>query len=216
MATPDAPELVAPIWERQPGETPTAYEMFRTFRSIPLEQRTIAEAVRRRAADGLGGKARYAEHLHSRWRWADRARAHDSWVETIRRDERERGVRADERLRHAREEELLEMEYDLGMKMMRRAQTVIDLPVVKVQRDVLDEDGTTVHRTIVMPLQRASLRDAASLMLTADRRIRLALGLYGDPARHPTPEPGIEDTSDVDAWLAETTREPMAVQELEE
>jgi hypothetical protein len=95
------------------------------------------------------------------------------------------------------------------MKMLRRAESVIDLPVVRVQRDVMDEDGLTVHRTIIEPLQRASLRDAASLMLTADRRIRLALGLYGDPARHPTPEGGVEDTSDVDAWLAETTRQPI-------
>jgi hypothetical protein len=118
-------------------------------------------------------------------------------------------VRADERLRAERERDLIEREYTLATKMLRRAETVVDLPVVRVERDVLDEDGLTVHRTVIQPLQRASLRDAATLALVASRRARLALGLFGDPARHPTPEAGVEDTSDVDAWLAETTRQPL-------
>jgi hypothetical protein len=93
--------------------------------------------------------------------------------------------------------------------MLRRSRTVIDLPVVTVQRDVVDEDGMTVHRTVINPIERLTLRDAAATFLTASRRARLVLDMYGDPARTPTPENGVEDTSDVDAWLAETTREPM-------
>lgn len=203
-------ELVAPIWERQPGETFAAYEFFRVFRDLPASGRTLAEACRRHNKRSEV----YASQLNVKWRWLDRARAHDAWVESIRRDERERGVRADERLKMQRQKELQELEYELAVKALRRAGTVMDLPVVRVQRDVLDDDGTIVHRTIIEPLQRASLRDAAQLLLTGSKRARLVLDMYGDPARHPTPEAGVEDTSDVDAWLAETTREPLAEDEV--
>jgi hypothetical protein len=198
-------DLEAPIWERQPGESSAAYEFFRAFRNLPPAERSLAEACRRH---GKRSEV-YASKLNVRWRWLDRARAHDAWIESIRRDERERGVRADERLKMQRQKELQELEYETALRMLRRSRTVIDLPVVTVQRDVVDEDGMTVHRTVINPIERLTLRDAAATFLTASRRARLVLDMYGDPARTPTPENGVEDTSDVDAWLAETTREPM-------
>src|SRR5688500_11830073 len=93
-------------WERGPKEPAKAYAAFRTYRDMhPSVRSSMA------TAEAIGHTSeRTCEEWSARYAWVERAKAYDSWVETIRRDERERGYRDEERLQFQRRRELVEQE----------------------------------------------------------------------------------------------------------
>ncbi len=190
------------VWERQPGETDKAYAAFVLYRDMHPSSRTM-DAVR----ETLGQRTvRGLELWSSRFAWLERVKAYDAWVETIRRDERERGYREDERLKFQRRRELVETEMTIVTKAMERVQQGLSGPMFR-QKVV---DGETGQVTIIEPT-KWTFRDLAAVFVLADRRGRLALEMFGDAARAPTPEPEGAGTSDVERYI-----EGMITEALEE
>lgn len=63
---------IAP-WEAQPGESLTAYGLFRQFLALPVEERSIANFIK---ATGVSHKSAYRySSIHN---WIDRAKAYEN------------------------------------------------------------------------------------------------------------------------------------------
>ncbi|SMF96053.1 hypothetical protein SAMN02949497_3433 [Methylomagnum ishizawai] len=84
-------------WERQPGESETAYAAFRRYRDMPMGERSIRRSV---GEDASAVKVRRAEQWSVDFRWVERAAAYTDHLDRIARQERERAIRDMER-RHA-------------------------------------------------------------------------------------------------------------------
>lgn len=181
-----------PIWERQPGETDKAYAAFRLYRDMNPSTRSIT------AARQQSGKTsdRQWEEWSGKYAWVERAAAYDAWSDTIRRDERERGFREEERLRFQRRRELVETELNIAKTAMERVTQGLQGPMWR--KRVTDPESGSV--TIIEPT-KWTFRDLAAVFVLADRRARLALEMFGDAARAPTPEPEGAGTSDVDRYI---------------
>jgi hypothetical protein len=89
------PELVAPVWKRQKGETSAQYSRFAKYRDYPREERTLARLSRElhRDAKTIGMAAK-------RWRWAERVDLWDAHLEEIAVRAQEKAV-AEMNERHA-------------------------------------------------------------------------------------------------------------------
>lgn len=191
-----------PVWERQPGETEQAYKLFRAYRDMGPAARTM-ERVREQA--GLRPSSlRRIQRQASAHAWVERAAAYDAWTETIRRDERERGFREEERLRFQQRRELVNKELDISTKALDRVMEGLQGPMWR-QKRVDTETGAV---TIIEPT-RWTFRDLAAVFVLADRRARLALEMFGDAARAPTPEPEGAGTSDVDRFIDTMVKEAL-------
>lgn len=180
-----------PVWERQPGETDKAYAAFRMFRDMHPSSREMKAAA---LAAGYRS-VRAVEAWAKRYAWTDRCAAYDAWVDTIRRDERERGFREDERLKFQRRRDLVETELTIVTKAMERVSQGLQGPMWR--QKIVGEDG---HITIIEPT-RWTFRDLIAAFTLADRRGRLALEMFGDAARAPTPEPEGAGTTDVERYV---------------
>ena len=181
-------------WERQPGETDKAYAAFRLYRDQHPSNRTMEAA--REALGKASGYLRVLEEWSSRYAWVERVKAYDAWVDTIRRDERERGFRDEERLRFQRRRELVEREQRIADRALSRVEQALAGPMFR--KTIKDTENGSI--TIIEPTNW-SFKDLASVFVLADRRARLALDMFGDPARAPTPEPEGAGTSDVDRYI---------------
>jgi hypothetical protein len=74
-------QLREPLWKRQPGETVIAYASFRAFRDLKPGERSIARVCRE-----LGKNVTMMEDRALRWRWRERAMAHDERLDAIALD----------------------------------------------------------------------------------------------------------------------------------
>lgn len=189
-----------PNWERLPGETDKAYAAFRMYRDMHPTVRSIAEVARQRHESGNSTTYGWSE----KYGWAERARAYDAWTETIRRDERERGFREEERLRFQRRRDLVEKELDIASKALERVQQGLAGPMFR--RTIKDTENGSI--TIIEPT-KWTFRDLAAVFTLADRRARLALEMFGDAARAPTPEPEGAGTSDVERYIEGLLQEAL-------
>lgn len=94
---------LSPPWERQPGETSTAFAAFCEYRDIPHAERSVAELLRLRNARGArkrGGSSLVVGHVQawcSKQQWVDRAAAWDG-----EKDRRKREAAAHELIEMAR------------------------------------------------------------------------------------------------------------------
>lgn len=188
-----------PAWEQQDGEPGKAYAAFRLYRDMGPTSRSIAKVAEQR---GERGSTSRTSLWSSKWRWVERAAAYDAWVDVIRRDERERGFREEERLRFQQRRELIQSELDISRKALERVKQGLAGPMFR-QRIV--EDGRV---TIIEPT-KWTFRDLAAVFVLADRRARLALEMFGDAARAPTPEPEGAGTSDVERYIEGLIKESM-------
>ena len=79
-----------PLCERQPYETSRSYELFCTYRDMGTER-----SLRKMKASVNGSPSvRRLQVLSARWKWVDRARAYDDYVERERRVQQEKERRA--------------------------------------------------------------------------------------------------------------------------
>jgi hypothetical protein len=76
-------------WQRQPGESARAYELFCMYRDLPPRERSIARLVSDLVGDGQATKGRRrgdVERLSARWQWPARAAAWDDEIDRKRRE----------------------------------------------------------------------------------------------------------------------------------
>jgi hypothetical protein len=88
----------------------------------------------------------------------------------------------------------VDKELAIADKALERVQQGLAGPMF---RQHTEEDGRI---TIIEPT-KWTFRDLAAVFVLADRRARLALDMFGDAARAPTPEPEGAGTSDVDRYI---------------
>lgn len=64
-------EQAVEAWERQPGETPQAFEAFQRYRDMGADRSVV------KVAKAVGKSASLLDRWRGRWRWNERARAFD-------------------------------------------------------------------------------------------------------------------------------------------
>lgn len=197
----------AQLWDRRPDETDASWAAFTAYRDMPPATRSITAA--RASVGGRPSANRTWERWSGRYGWHHRAPAYDAFLDSIRRDERERGYRDEERLLFQRRQEWQEREFRVSSKLLERVEE--GLASGRMFRTVQNDDGEGGSIVITEPMDW-SLHDLARVATLASRRGRLVLDLHGDPARAPTPEPQGSGTSDVerfvDALVADALAEP--------
>lgn len=80
-----------PIFDKQPEESPSAYEGFTLYRNLPVRQRSIDAAFRLSKHEGSESGAKRANSRWFRWaaenQWVRRAEAWDAEQERLDREE---------------------------------------------------------------------------------------------------------------------------------
>jgi hypothetical protein len=152
-------------WERLPREPETAYAAFRVY----LEQPPHRRCVERMADPHLGPPlpeglprwhpAHYCK-LSARWKWVERARAYDAYLQAARDREAARKAALWER----RRQETLERHYELGDLLERRAREMIARPLERVTKTTDGPDGPV---RITLEPARWTFRDAVAAVETA-------------------------------------------------
>lgn len=84
------PQLVDPLWERQPGETAKQFEAFRAYRDTLPSRRSVPAM----AAAEPGNRLSRLQEWCARWGWVERATAWDAeqdrvWLEETKERRRE-------------------------------------------------------------------------------------------------------------------------------
>lgn len=200
------PDLVDPIWERQPGESPVSYAAFRAYRDLG-EGRTIERAVdiliqkwsdipQRDPRTELSPRSYLsrAKHWSSERRWRERADAYDAHLDGLLMDAREQGARRMANRLEGRIEAIKELEWSIGTKAYENLVTFMQMPPVGRTET---KDGKTVH----YHPNPAWTKVAPAIMREASRLIRLSVDMPTEGARAPAPKIDQDADSDVTKWL---------------
>lgn len=102
------------LWDRQPGETPTAYSRFLEYRDLRPSERTYAQV-----AESSGKSARTIKQMGAAHRWRDRAAAWDAHADTQRR------------------QRLAEQDEEMGRAVMQAARAATAVLLTSI-RDIKD------------------------------------------------------------------------------
>lgn len=195
-----------PLWEIQPAETTKAYQAFRVYRDLG-PSRTQAKAadildmqVNARHAKSSPSNALAA--LSSKYRWVERVRAYDAYLETMLLGAQESALRDASRSWVARQSEIREREYALAMGLAEKVQEMLAYPVRRITRRTESKDGKRVYLTIIEPA-RWDWKSAADILARIGYQARLAADMVTDGARAPSPDMTDRGVADIDAWLNE-------------
>ena len=137
-----------PIWERTPRESAKAHEAARVYFELRAS-RSLAAVGRR-----LGKHVSQMERWSKRYDWISRAAAFDQYLDSEERKQFEREELAHSQKWRQRAAEQAEREYQLGQKLVSKAEKMLDLPLTRT----IMEDG----KTVVQPA-RWTVKDAARL-----------------------------------------------------
>ena len=120
-------------WERQPGESPQAYNAFECYRRLPPEERSLQRAwqghcnrpgqARERRGKEPGGPPGHWTRWSTRWRWYERVLAWDQEVTALARDqelERELKARLAAQEEESRQRKLMQEEARAARAVGRR------------------------------------------------------------------------------------------------
>lgn len=199
-------ELIEPVWEKQPGESPVSYSAFRAYRDLG-EGRTIDKAVDilidhwpdipgRDARTELS-KPSYlnrAKHWSSERRWVERAAAYDAHLDGMLNEARESGMKRMANRMEGRIEAIKELEWAIGNAAYKNLVDFMQMPPTGRTET---KDGKTVHYHPNPGWTKA----APAIMREASRMIRLSVDMPTEGARMPTPKTDQEADSDVAQWL---------------
>lgn len=148
---------MAAEWERQEGETEPAFEAFRTFRDMGLA-RSIKGTY-----EALGKSKALITDWASRWRWHERARAYDNYVDR-RAIEAELVIREAslaeyaDALNHSLQAKLVAFD-QIASEELRRLMDAqargeaIDLMTLKRLMAIVNEGDTLARRSAGLPTQ---------------------------------------------------------------
>lgn len=206
---------MAEPWERQPGESEAAYAAFRAFLQLGAE-RTVRAAYRQ-----ASGKAEASQvpGYWSKWvsehRWAERALAWDQRAGAVHQEAVERAIAKGAAEWVRRRDEQHHLEYQLGRRLMKRADQLASFPVT---RETVDDDGRPIT---VEPAEPGMLKAAAVIAREGSALARSAIAAaleYALPAVA-AEDPQGEDpamsldraTRKLEAWRAEQRRAILAI-----
>lgn len=159
-------------WEQQPGEPDKWYARFLRFRDQG-SGRTKATAFRADQAE-TGGNRRAKklpgswDVMSKRWEWDARALAWDKHLS----DERQ-AVWA------ARLEEQRAAEWEQSRKLLKMAETMLQMPLLRTESSKVSEDGKTIVTTVIMPAGW-DIRDLQGCLALASKLARLSVGAETD------------------------------------
>lgn len=199
-------ELVDPVWERQPGESPISYAAFRAYRDLG-EGRTIDKAVdiliqkwpeipERDPRTALSRRSylNRAKHWSSERRWVERAEAYDAQLDGMLLEAREQGMRRMANRLEGRIEAIKEMEWTIGEAAYKQLKEFLQMPP---NGRTETKDGKTIHYHPNPNWTKA----APAIMREASRMIRLSVDMPTEGARMPTPKTDQDADSDVSKFF---------------
>lgn len=145
-------------WDRQPGESPRAFEAFGIYARMGAARSNAA------AARQLGKTTTLLNQWSAKHQWVKRAEAWDGHLNSITNEAMENAREALEDARAAkaavweeRKQKQIEDDYKLGLLFLKRAKQIASMPVVEKTRT---RDGLTIKYEAVSTLK---LRDAGSI-----------------------------------------------------
>lgn len=177
MAKPQSHTQAQP-WERQADESERAYAAFRTWLEIsPSTDRAYLTAYRQ-----FSGKpaAKQCSGIFNSWiaryRWQARALAYDN--DALRRQrEAELRVQIAEREKWAkRRAAVAEEEWVLSESLRQKAREMLQFPLATqtVSHETTSPDGQSIYQQVTIEPGPWRMRDAAAMLVVADRLARLA------------------------------------------
>lgn len=185
-----------PLWEIQPGETTRAYDRFRMYRDLGPSR------TQKRAAELVGISGTQMADLSSKYRWVERVRAYDAYLDTMILGAQEAALREGARSWVARTADIREMEYEVAMGLADKVREMLAYPIRRVTRSMTTKNGKTTYLTIVEPA-RWDWKSAADILSKIGYQARLSADMVTDGARAPTPDMTDRGVADIDAWLAD-------------
>lgn len=106
-------ELKHPIWQRQEGESDTAYQSFLKFRDTPVDE----QRSRKKVSEETGISYDSIQVYSSRFSWRERCLAYDRHVDGERIERFKRGV-GEMRENHLKIAQLMRSKVEEGLKLM--------------------------------------------------------------------------------------------------
>jgi hypothetical protein len=174
-------------WERRDDESEKAFAAFKVFLEMG-EARTVRDAYRQVSGNpGASQAAGYFSEWSSKFEWFPRAADYDRHL--FRAETR--AVESERQKWARRRAELREDAWKDAAALRARARAILALPLTEKTEttDTLDEDGKTVHRTVVVQKPvNVKVSDAGTLLNFSDRMARLAADMETDRITVDTPE----------------------------
>jgi hypothetical protein len=127
------------IFEREPGETPKAWDAFKIYRDLGKGR------THKKVAELMGktpGYCRTLEIWSSKNDWIDRAQAWDDYHEMMRNEGAAEYVRAQGSDLATREAQVQEKILGLKEKIIPKLEAMTQFPI---ERRTVEQDGRTVH-----------------------------------------------------------------------
>jgi hypothetical protein len=153
------------VWERDPRESPKAFQAFALYRDLGPD-RTL-----RRVADQLGKSLSLIERWSSAWAWRDRVQAYDAYLDRKMRLEAER------QLSEARAE------------MVGRHSQIAVAALHKVTQRIIGDEKAGVE---AVPVDDLTLPELARVFEVFHRAERVSRGVPGDHVVHDVGNAGDE------------------------
>ncbi len=144
-------------WERQPGETDTAFAAFCRYRDMPLSARSARLAALAETKGTQSANIRKFQAWSAKYSWVERVAAYSDHLDTIARQERERAIR------------------EMEQRQARTAQAIHHVVNTRLQQWMGTQEALAETARSLTPYQLARLID------TAARLERQALGYVPEP-----------------------------------
>jgi hypothetical protein len=153
-------------WRRQPGEPQSWHLRFMRFCRMGFGRSLLGLYNQERSERGLKPKLQVSGSFEKRvveFDWRSRAAAWDMHRE-----------RQDRTAWEKRRREWRNHEVEYAKALLKKAELMLQFPLAVTEQSVTQEGGKTIITNVINPC-RWSIRDAASMIETADRLYRLAL-----------------------------------------
>lgn len=201
--------LTNPLWERQPSESHKAYEAFRIYRDMGRDRSLVKvgqalglKQVRKGTTNTFTDPGGNVSVWSSRFRWVERVRAFEAYLDTILLAEQEKQMREAAASWVRRQEEVREREWALSAGLLEKVRDMLKYPVTRTTRRKVSKDGKTIWNITIEPA-RWDWKAAVDVLRYATSTARLSADMVTEGSRAPTPDPTSAGSSDLDAWLTD-------------
>ena len=155
------------LWDKQPGESPQAYQAFLKYRDLgPLRSLIGAYRLSDEKADAKSPSSRW-KLWASKHTWATRADAYDAHISDIERTAREKEVAERAAVMERRRAKAQDSAWELYEKLLAKTQQMLMLPVINVTQ----KEGAKIIRPI-----RWDYASLARVLDVMTRLIRVGTG----------------------------------------